>query len=437
MKLSIHLERRRRFAEAIGPRAAALFVASPEATRSNDTHYKYRPASDLVYLSGFAEPECALIVRPGAEKEKAILFLRPRDPERETWDGRRLGVENAVAALGVDAAYPIGELPGKLASLIGGVDDFYYSLGLVGEWDERVCAALASMRMSERRAGRPPKRVVDPRGVLHEMRLRKTPEEVDVLARAATITAEAHVAAMRAGKPGVTEYELEALVEYTFRRRGAVGPGYGTIVGAGRNATILHYVENKDPLVAGDLVLIDAGAEVDYYTADVTRTFPCGGKFTPLKRKLYEIVLAAQEEGVKMTRPGVTIDQIHERTVEMLTAGLVDLGLLKGPVSERIADGSYKKYYMHRTSHWLGMDVHDVGAYGQDDGHARPLEPGMVITIEPGLYVGEHDEAAPAELRGAGVRIEDDVLVTPDGQRNLTIEVPKRVEDVERIAGGG
>jgi Xaa-Pro aminopeptidase len=434
MKQAVHAERRRRFAEAIGARAAAVFVAAPEQVRSNDTHYKYRPASDLVYLTGFEEPECALVLRPGAEKERAIMFVRPRDAERETWDGRRLGVDAAAPALGVDAAYPIADLPAKLPGLIGNVDDLHYALGLVHEWDARVTAALASMRMSERRAGRPPKRVVDPRVVLHEMRLRKSPEEIDALSRAASITAEAHVAAMRAGKPGASEAELEAVIEYTFRRRGAIGPGYGTIVGAGRNATILHYIEAADRLQAGDLVLVDAGAEVDYYTADVTRTFPCGGKFTPKKRRLYEIVLGAQEEAIRMTRPGVTIDQIHEHTVQLLVAGLCDLGLLQGPPAERIADGSYKKYYMHRTSHWLGLDVHDVGAYGQDDGVPRPLEPGMVITIEPGLYIPEHDETAPAELRGAGVRIEDDILVTADGHRNLTIEVPKRTDEVEKLA---
>jgi Xaa-Pro aminopeptidase len=435
MNLAIHAERRRRLAEAIGPRACALFVSTPEQTRSNDTHYRYRPSSDLVYLTGFHEPECALLLRPGADKDRAVVFVRPRDPERETWDGRRLGVDHAAAALGVDAAYPIAELPGKLAGLIGNVDDFYFLVGTVQEWDERVCAALATMRMSERRAGRPPKRIVDPRVVLHEMRLHKTQDELDVLAKAALISGEAHVAAMRAGKPGAMEYELEALIEYTFRRRGAIGPGYGTIVGTGRNATILHYVENSEKLQAGELVLIDAGAEVDYYTADVTRTFPCGGKFSPLRRHAYEIVLAAQEEAIRMVRPGITIDQIHDRTVELLTAGMIELGLLKGTVAERIADSAYKKYYMHRTSHWLGMDVHDVGAYSDDGGGARPLDPGMVITIEPGLYVGENDEHAPPELRGVGIRIEDDVLVTADGHRNLTVEIPKRTDEIERIAG--
>jgi Xaa-Pro aminopeptidase len=433
MNFAIHAARRQRFTSAIGPRAAAVFVAPPETTRSNDTHFRYRPSSDLVYLSGFVEPETVLVLRPGAETEKLVMFVRPRDPERETWDGRRAGLEGALRDYGADVAYPIAELAQRLPALIANVDDLYYSLGLHPEFDARLCHALATMRMSERRAGRAPKRVVDPRVVLHEMRIAKTPEEIDVMARAAAITGEAHVAAMKAARPGAYEYELEAAIEYAFRRRGANGPGYTTIVGTGRNATILHYIENKDRLAEGDLVLVDAGAEYDFYTADVTRTFPCGGKFTPLRRRLYDVVLRAQEDAIKMTRPGVTIDQIHEKSVEWLTQGLVDLGLLVGPTADRIADGSYKKYYMHRTSHWLGMDVHDVGAYAGDDGHARPLEPGMVITIEPGLYIGEDDPVAPAELRGVGVRIEDDILVTADGNRNLTAEIPKQVADLERL----
>ncbi len=433
MNFAIHAARQQRFTAAIGPRAAAVFAAPPEATRSNDTHFRYRSSSDLVYLTGFAEPECVLVLRPGAQTEKVVMFVRPRDPERETWDGRRAGVEGAVRDYGAQVAYPIAELAQRLPALVANVDDLYHSLGLDAAFDARLCHALAVMRMSERRAGRPPKRVVDPRNVLHEMRLVKTAEEIDAMAKAGAITGEAHVAAMKAARPGAYEYELEAAIEYTFRRRGAVGPGYTTIVGAGKNATILHYIENKDRLVEGDLVLVDAGAEYDYYTADVTRTFPCGGKFTPLRRKLYDVVLHAQEDAIRMTRPGVTIDQIHERSVELLVQGMVDLGLLAGPAADRIADGSYKKYYMHRTSHWLGMDVHDVGAYSGDDGTPRPLVAGMVITIEPGIYVADDDANAPAELRGVGVRIEDDVLVTPEGHRNLTADIPKQPADLEKL----
>jgi len=432
---SIYAARRERLMQAMGPRAVGLFRAPPERIRNGDAHYPYRQSSDLFYLTGFSEPDSALVLRPGAEKERATLYVRPRDPEREVWDGRRAGPEGAARDHGVDAAYPIEELDKRLLELVANIDDVYHSLGLLPELDAALAAAIARLRLSERRVGRPPKRIVDPRGALHELRLRKTPDEVDLLARAAAITAEAHVAAMRAARPGAFEYELQAVIEYTFRRRGALGPGYASIVGAGVNATILHYVDNTARLEAGQLVLVDAGAELDYYTADVTRTFPCGGRFSPAQRRVYDLVLAAQEEAIRMTRPGATLDQIHDRVVELLTAGLVDLGLLQGDPKERVADGAYRRYYMHRTSHWLGMDVHDVGAYGRDDGSARPLEPGMVITIEPGLYVSAADETAPAELRGLGVRIEDDLLVTDDGHRNLTAEIPKQAAELERICG--
>lgn len=433
----IHSSRRDRLTALIGPKAVALFHSPPEALRNGDAHYRYRQSSDLLYLTGFAEPESALMLRPGAAKERTVLFVRPRDPERETWDGRRAGLEGAVRDFGAEAAYEIHQLERRLPELLAGADDLYYSLGLSPALDALVCATIARMRQGERRLGRPPRRIVDPRTALHELRLVKTPDEVDTLVRAAAVTNEAHVAAMRAAKPGTYEYELDALIEYTFRRRGAVGPGYTSIVGGGANATILHYIENKDRLREGDLVLIDAGAEVDYYTADVTRTFPCGGKFSPAQRRAYELVLRVQEEAVRMTRPGVTIDEIHERVVAELTAGMVELGLLAGDPKERIADGSYRKYYMHRTSHWLGLDVHDVGTYYTDAGTARPLEAGNVITVEPGLYIAADDASAPAELRGVGIRIEDDLLVTTTGNRNLTVEIPKQVADLERICSGG
>ena len=429
-----YASRRERFMKEMGPRAVAFFHAPPEATRNGDAGYPFRQSSDLLYLTGFAEPESALVLRPGAEKERVILFVRPRDKEREIWEGRRAGPEGAVSVHGADVAYPIGELAQRLPDLLANHEDLYYAFGVLPDVDTRVAAALQRMRLYERRAGRPPRRIVDPRYSLHELRLRKGPDEVALLTRAGQITGEAHVAAMKAARPGAWEYELQAAIEHAFRSRGAIGPGYGTIVGTGRNATILHYVENDAQLAAGDLVLVDAGAEVAAgYTADVTRTFPCGGRFTPERRRLYELVLHAQEEAIAMTRPGATIDGIHERTCELLTEGMIKLGLLQGTVAERIADGAYKKYYMHRTSHWLGLDVHDVGAYAGDDGKSRPLEPGMVITIEPGIYVAEDDDAAPAALRGVGVRIEDDVLVTPEGHRVLTDGIPKRVDDLERI----
>jgi Xaa-Pro aminopeptidase len=296
--------------------------------------------------------------------------------------------------------------------------------------DQRIASAIARLRKTEKRGQRPPRAVVDPRVALHELRLRKSPEEVRALRKAAAITAEAHLAAMAVGRPGAFEYELEAAIDYTFRRRGGSGPGYTSIVGAGENATILHYHENNCAIADGDLVLVDAGCEYGMYTADVTRTWPANGKFTPAQREVYDLVLAVQEEAVAMTRPGVTIDQIHEHCVKGLTAGMIRLGLLAGTVEERIADLSYKKYFMHGTSHWLGLDVHDVGAYTRG-GTARPLEPGMVITVEPGLYVAADATDAPERLRGIGVRIEDDVLVTDTGHEVLTTAAPKSVAEIE------
>ncbi len=421
--------------DAIGPNAVAVVHSPPEAVRNGDAEFRFRQSSDLYYLTGFSEPATTLVLRPGADDGEMVLFVRPRDPERETWDGRRAGVEGAVQRYGAAAAYPVDELEERLPDLIGDRDDLYYSLGLDPGFDAVLIRTVAQMRARERRGRRAPRRVVDPRDVLHELRLRKTAEELDLMRRAAAITCEAHAAAMAAAAPGVGEHELEALVDYTFRKSGGTGPGYNTIVGAGDNATILHYIENDQTLADGDLVLIDAGCEYGFYTADVTRTFPASGTFTDAQRRCYEIVLRAQEAGVEMTRPGVTIDEIHERTVEILTSGMVELGLLEGPVADRISDDSYKRFYMHRTSHWLGMDVHDAGNYTAG-GNPRPLEPGMVITIEPGLYIAADADNVPDELRGIGIRIEDDVLVTEDGPENLTAACPKSVADVEAACRG-
>jgi len=422
--------------KAIGERAIALIHSPPEVIRNGDAHFPFRQSSDLYYLTGFAEPEATLLLRPGAESDRVILFVRPRDPEREIWDGRRAGVEGACSRFGADAAYPADELDKRLPELIANVDELHYALGIDPEFDAKLCATLASLRKRERRGMRAPERIVDPKSTLHEQRLHKDADELSTLRRAAEITARAHVAAMQTAADGLFEYELEAVLDYTFRKSGGMGPGYTSIVGSGVNATILHYIDNDQPLRNGDLVLIDAGCELDHYTADVTRTFPVSGTFSEPQKRVYDVVLRAQKESVAMTRPGISIDDIHDHCVRLLTEGMIDLGLLEGPASARIEDGSYKKYYMHRTSHWLGMDVHDVGAYTDHDGEARPLQPGMVVTIEPGLYIAEDDETAPQELRGIGVRIEDDVLVTVDGADNLTHMVPKEVADVEAACRG-
>ncbi|HSZ80757.1 MAG TPA: aminopeptidase P N-terminal domain-containing protein [Polyangia bacterium] len=428
---SVFAERRARLMQLLGPRAALVLASSPERLRNGDTDYKFRQDSDILYLTGFVEPGTTVVLRPGHAETPFVLFVRPRDPAAETWTGRRAGVEGAVRDFGADAAFPAGELDAKLPEIVAGAEELHFPFGREPTLDATVSRALARLRAGERRGRRAPVRLVDARLSVHELRLVKSPDEIDVQRRAAAITAEAHTAAMRAARPGVNEGEIEALIDYTFRRRGGTGPGYPTIVGGGVNATILHYVENKAPLAAGQLLLVDAGCEVDGYTADVTRTFPAGGRFSEPQRRLYEAVLQTQVAAIEAVKPGATIDAIHEQVVASLTGHLVSLGLLEGEVPKLVESGAYKPFYMHRTSHWLGIDVHDVGFYSQE-GVARPLAPGMVLTIEPGLYVSE-DADVPPEYRGLGIRIEDDILVTPTGHDNLTHATPKSIEEIEHL----
>ncbi|MEO8707097.1 MAG: Xaa-Pro aminopeptidase [Kofleriaceae bacterium] len=427
---SVFAARRDAFMQALGPTAVAVVRSLPERLRNGDAFHPFRQHSDVLYLTGFVEPDTTIVMRPGAETDRIVMFVRPRDPEMETWDGKRAGLEGAKERYGADIAYPAAELPTRLWDLIGNFDELHYSLGLDDEMDLLVGAALAKLRKSEKKGKRPPRAVIDPAVALHELRLHKRPEELSALRKAAAITSDAHVAAMAAGRPGVFEHELEALINYTFRKRGSTGPGYASIVGAGENATILHYIENRCAIAEGDLVLIDAGCEYDHYTADITRTFPANGRFAGAQRAVYELVLATQKSAIAMVKPGITIDDLHDHCVRTLTQGMIDLKLLEGSVDARIEDKAFKKFYMHGTSHWLGLDVHDVGAYTRE-GKPRPLEPGMVITIEPGLYVAI-DADVPAALRGIGVRIEDDIAVTETGHEVLTAACPKEISDVER-----
>jgi Xaa-Pro aminopeptidase len=432
--LTVHAARRARLMHLLGPRAALVLASAPERLRNGDTDYKFRQDSDILYLTGFAEPGTTIVLRPSHPETPFVMFVRPRDPAAETWTGRRAGVEGAVRDFGADASFPTTELDAKLPEILAGVEELHFPFGRDPALDAVVSRALARLRAGERRGRRAPVRLVDARLSVHELRLVKAPEEVAVQRRAAAITAEAHAAAMRTARPGVNEGEIEALIDYTFRRRGGTGPGYPTIVGGGVNATILHYVENNATLAPGQLLLVDAGCEVDGYTADVTRTFPAGGRFSEPQRRLYETVLEAQLAAIEAVKPGATIDAIHEQVLVSLTRGLLTLELIEGRVDDvpkLVEDGAYKPFYMHRTSHWLGMDVHDVGFYSSE-GIARPLAPGMVLTIEPGLYVAA-DAPVPAEYRGLGVRIEDDILVTPTGHDNLTHETPKSVTEIEKL----
>ena len=419
------------FMRRMEPGSVAVIASAPEAVRSNDTHYRYRQDSDFHYLTGFDEPEAVAVIRPAHEEHAYVLFVRPRDPERETWEGRRAGVEGARELHGADAAFSVAEFREKLAELLNGARNVYYRLGANPELDELLVKQLTAMRARGRQF-RAPDSITDPGAILGEMRLVKSSAEIELMQRAADIAAEAHVEAMRAARPGVWEYEIEALIEYVFRRRGASAPAYTSIVGGGANATVLHYVTNDAQLRDGDLLLIDAGAEYQTYASDITRTFPVNGRFTDAQREIYSVVLEAQEACIGMVRPGVSIEDLNERAVEMLTRGMVRLGLLAGEVEKLIEEKAYKKFFMHGIGHYLGMDVHDVGLY-KVDGRPRPLEPGFVVTVEPGLYVAADAEGVPDKFRGVGVRIEDDVLVTADGHRVLTDKVPKRIDEIEAL----
>jgi Xaa-Pro aminopeptidase len=433
---ALHARRRAATIERMRQEGGGVLLVpqGEEKLRNNDAEYLFRPDSDHLYLTGFEEPSgCAVLVVPPADAAaRFLMFVRPKDREKEIWTGFRAGVEGAKETYGADEAFTVDEIDAKLPEIFENRSRLWYRIGQDAAWDARVSRILVELRAKSRTGVSAPTEVVDPARLLHELRLFKTPEELTRLRKAAEITAEAHMAAMRDGQPGRREYQVQAEIEYAFRRRGGNGPGYGTIVAAGANSCVLHYRASDAQLKDGDVCLVDAGAEYDWYTADVTRTFPVSGEFTKGQRDLYEAVLAAQIAAIQAVRPGATIDGVHDLTVRHLTESMIRLGLLQGTVDERIADKAYRKYYMHRTSHWLGLDVHDVGAY-QLNGSPRPLQPGMVLTIEPGLYVAADDPSAPEALRGVGIRIEDDVLVTDGGFEVLTASAPKEPKEVEAV----
>lgn len=421
------------FMNRLGPDSVAIISSAPEATRSNDTNYRFRQNSDFFYLTGFDEPESIAVIKPNDEEHKYTLFVRPRNPEREIWDGRRAGVEGALSVHGADAAHPIEEFPAKLGDLISNARNLYYRIGAGNpELDDQIIKQISRMRIMGRKNINPPEAIIDTGAILHEMRLIKSADEIELMQRAADIAAEAHVEAMKQVRPGMNEYEIEALLEYNFRRNGAAGPAYTSIVGAGANATVLHYINNDATLNDGDLLLVDAGAEYQGYASDITRTFPVNGRFTPAQRDIYDLVLETQMDCVKRARPGVSMEELKSHSIEMLTEGMVRLGLLAGEPAKLIEEKKYEQFYMHGLGHFLGIDVHDVGRYFHD-GESRRLEPGMVITVEPGLYVSEKTENIPDKYLGIGVRIEDDVLITEDGPRVLSNKVPKQPEEIEEL----
>jgi Xaa-Pro aminopeptidase len=414
---------------AASPSAVAVLPAAPVFLRNNDVEHEYRQDSDFFYLTGFDEPQSVLVV--DALARKTTLFVRPRDRDREVWDGPRAGIDGAMKAYGADEAFEIGELDEKLPTILENRRRVYYRLGRNRTFDDRLLAAIERVRGRQRTGATAPSEVADPAVILHEMRLSKSALEIETMRRAARITREAHELAMRRARPGMHEYEVEAMLVDTFRRHGSERPAYGSIVGSGPNACVLHYRKNDRRIEPGDLLLIDAGCEYGYYASDVTRTFPVGGTFSREQQAIYEVVLEAQTGGIAAVRPGTTLDAVHRLSVEVITRGLLRLGLISGSPEQIIETETYKRFFMHRTSHWLGMDVHDVGAYFVE-GQPRSLKPGIVLTVEPGIYIAPDDSSVPPEWRGIGVRIEDDVVVTESNAEVLTAEIPKTVDEVVR-----
>ncbi|ASL02066.1 aminopeptidase P N-terminal domain-containing protein [Xanthomonas citri] len=427
--------RRKQLMQMAGDQAILILPAAPERVRSHDTHYPYRQDSDFWYLSGFAEPEAVLVLVPGRRHGEAILFCRERDAEREAWDGPREGQEGAVERYGMDDAYPIDDVDEILPGLLEGRSRVYYHFGRDVDFDLKLIGWLKRVREQVRHGAQPPHEFLELGHLLHEQRLFKSRDEIALMQQAADISVRAHRAAMRLARPGVHEYELQAEVEREFRAADA-WPAYGSIVGTGSNACVLHYRANNARSRDGELVLIDAGAEYRGYAADITRTFPVNGRFAPAQRALHDLVGAAQAAALAQARPGVAYEAGHLAAVETLTEGLLRLGLLKGKLERNIADGHYKRFYRHKTGHWLGLDVHDVGDY-RLAGDSRLLEPGMVFTIEPGLYVSADDTSVEAKWRGIGIRTEDNVLITADGHRVLTDALARSADEIEAEMAGG
>ena len=424
--------RRQALMALMEPNSIAILPAAPEQVRNRDVEYPYRQDSDFQYLCGFPEPQAVIALIPGREHGEFVLFCRERDPQREQWNGLRAGQEGAVRDYGADDAFPISDIDDILPGLIEGRGRVYYAIGSHAEFDQQLMEWINTIRAKVRQGAQPPSEFVALDHLLHDLRLYKSANEIKVMQHAAQISARAHIRAMQASRPGLCEYHLEAELDYEFRKSGARLPAYGSIVAGGNNACILHYTQNDAPLRDGELVLIDAGCEIDCYASDITRTFPVNGRFSAEQKAIYELVLAANLEAFRHIGPGKHWNEAHEATVRVIVAGLVELGLLRGEVDELIESEAYKPFYMHRAGHWLGMDVHDVGDY-KIGGAWRELEPGMCMTVEPGIYIAADNQDVAAKWRGIGVRIEDDVVVTRTGCEILTADVPKSVAEIEAL----
>jgi Xaa-Pro aminopeptidase len=418
------------------PEGVAIVPAAHLVTRNNDSTFEFRQNSDFFYLTGFDEPDAVLVLSCGENGPRSTLFLHRRDRTTEIWNGKRVGVENACDRLGVDEAFAIDEIDERLPALLAGAKTLYYEQGLDEAMDRRVQRALGAARGLVRRKGIAPHGILDAGIVLHGLRAIKTDAEIATMRRAAEITRRGHEAAMRATRPGVFEYEIEAVLEYEYHRGGAQSTAYDSIVAGGDNAMTLHYSTNRERLEAGALLLVDSACELDLYATDVTRTWPVSGRFSPEQRAIYEIVLAAQRAACACVAPGRSQRDFHEAAVRTIVEGLIDVGLLRGSFDENVENERYRDFYPHGTGHWLGLDVHDVGPYRNERDEPVTLAPGMVTTVEPGIYV-YRDLDCDERFKGIGVRIEDDLVVTADGHENLTDSIPKTVADIEAIAGSG
>lgn len=426
--------RRKRIMEVMDEDCIAIIPTAPVRSRNRDVEYPYRPDSDFYYLTGFPEPEAVAVLVPGRPQGKYVLFCRENHPEQEQWNGARAGLEGACDRFGADDAFPINDIDDILPGMMETRSEVYYAMGYYTEFDQRVLTWLNKIRTRSRAGVNAPAQFVALDHILHDMRLFKSKAEIKTMSNAMAISAKAHRRAMSVCRPGMTEYQIEAELLHEFTRAGGRSVAYPPIVAGGANACVLHYIENTKRLEDGDLLLIDAGVEFDYYASDITRTFPVNGRFTKEQRAIYELVLESQQAAIAQVRPGNHWNDPHEAAVKVLTEGLVELGLLKGRPGTLVKKEAYKKFYMHRTGHWLGMDVHDVGDY-KIDGEWRVLEPGMVMTVEPGLYIRGGDKNVPKKWWNIGVRIEDDVLVTRDGSEVLTRAAPKAVDEVEALVG--
>ncbi|WP_417535553.1 Xaa-Pro aminopeptidase [Methylophaga sp.] len=424
-------KRRQHLMDIMGPDTIAVLPNAPVANRNRDVDYPYRSDSSFHYLTGFDEPESVLVLIPGREHGEYILFCRERDLDKEIWDGYRAGQEGAIAEFGADDSYPISDLDDILPGLLEGKEKVYYTMGNQPSFDQHMVSWLNHLRQAARSGKHSPTEIIELEHCLNELRLFKSSQEIKAMKQAASVSAQAHIRAMQFTKPGKWEYEVEAEIIHEFMKNGCRSPAYPSIVGGGENGCILHYIENSAKLKSNELLLIDAGAEFECYAGDITRTFPVNGKFTTAQAAVYQIVLNAQKAAIAAVKPGNHWNQPHEAAVEVLTQGLVELGILNGNVDQLIEEGAYREFYMHRTGHWLGMDVHDVGDY-KVGGEWRLLEPGMVLTVEPGLYIRDQ-EHVDKKWHFIGIRIEDDVLVTKDGYEVLTEAAPKEIDEIEAL----